>query len=175
MLRHFRPINWRLLLLHFLATFLLIMGARQLYVIPYVSFLEVYQRDGIEAMQKASGQSIGQLTFDLVAAPLYARFAAVLISCLLSALVVWHRRESKLIPVLLFVSTIISGRTGYEKSSYVHTALAFLRSPLEAEPKELGLAVVGGILILLGLLLFLLTWRRPQAKLDQSFASSHHR
>lgn len=159
---HLRPFNWRLFALHFLAIPLLILGARQLQIIPYASLLKVYQQEGMEAMHKASGQPIGELISTLMTGPLYASTGAVLIGCLLSALIVWHRRESRMIPVLLFAATTVSGWTGYETSPLVYKGLSFLRWPLEAWPMEVRLAVVGGGLVVLGLLPFLLTWRRPQ-------------
>lgn len=112
-------------------------------------------------MIKASGQPASIVITSMQAGPLYAWGAAILLGCCLSALVVWHRGESRLLPVLLLGAALVSSWTHYYQSQPINRLLAYLRWPLEAWPVEVRLAVVGGALVLLGLLPFLLTWRRP--------------
>ncbi|UOQ65853.1 hypothetical protein [Hymenobacter volaticus] len=93
--------------------------------------------------------------------PYYTWLLAILVACSVSAVVVWSRRESWLIPLLVFVGTIVSSWTHYYESTAVYKALALLRWPFERLPMEARLALVGGALIAVGiaLLLWPLRWR----------------
>ncbi|MBT9393265.1 hypothetical protein KLP40_08825 [Hymenobacter sp. NST-14] len=156
-------INWRLLLLHFLSIPLLILGARQLALIPYAEIITLYQKRGMQAIQDSpQGQALTAADITgLMTDPLYAWFLAILTGCMLSALVVWHRRESKLLPVALFVLAVITSWTHYYESEAVKSGLAFLRWAFETWPLATRLGIVGSGLLILGCLPFLLTWRRP--------------
>lgn len=159
----FKSINWRLLLLHFLSIPLLILGARQLALIPYAELITLYQKGGVQALEN-SPQNQTFTVADiggLIVNPIYAGFLAILTGCMLSALVVWHRRESKLLPVALFILAIVTSWTHYYESEAVKSGLAFLRWPFEAWPLATRLGIVGSGLLILGCLPFLLTWRRP--------------
>lgn len=154
-------INWRLLLLHFLSMPLLILGARQLALVPYAEMIILYQKGGIQAMKDSPQVFTAADIGGLIADPLYAWFLAILAGCALSALVVWHRRESKLLPIALFVLAIVTSWTHYYEREAVKSGLAFLRWPFEAWPLATRLGIVGSGLLILGCLPFLLTWRRP--------------
>lgn len=154
-------INWRLLLLHFLAMPLLILGAREWALVPYAEIITLYKQGGMQAVVDSSQGLPVEAIAGIMTHPLYAWALAILTGCMLSALVVWHRRESKLLPILLFVLAIASSRTQYDKSEAVMTGLAFLRWPFEAWPLAIRFGVVGSVLLILGCLPFLLTWRRP--------------
>jgi hypothetical protein len=75
----------------------------------------------------------------------------------LSGIVVGYRRESWLIPVLLFLLGITSSWTRYYKSEFVSNGLALLRWPLEAWSLGARLAIIGSLLITIGLVPFFLT------------------
>lgn len=159
----FLRINWHFLFLHFLSVPLFILGARQLALIPYARILQLYQQGGIKAIQESnqSHRVTSEFISGLIASPLYAWFLAILASCALSALVVWHRRESKLLPVALFVLAIVTSWTHYYESKAALKGMAFLRWPLEAWPLATRLGIVGPVLLMIGCLPFLLTWQRP--------------
>lgn len=154
-------INWRLLLLHFLSISLFILGAREWALAPYAEIITLYQQGGMQAIpdspQVLTTADIG----GLIADPIYASLLAILVGCILSALVVWHRRESKLLPIALFILAIVTSWTHYYKNEAVKSGLAYLRWPFEAWPLATRLGIVGSGLLLLGCLPFLLTWRRP--------------
>lgn len=156
-------INWRLLLLHFLSIPLLILGAREWALVPYAEIITLYQQGGTQAIQDSpQGQALTAVDIGgLIVNPIYAWLLAILAGCALSALVVWHRRESKLLPVALFVLAIVTSWTHYYKSEAVKSGLAYLRWPFEAWPLATQLGIVGSGLLILGCLPFLLTWRRP--------------
>jgi len=90
---------------------------------------------------------------------LAGHFLAIMAACLLSSLVVWRRRESLLIPILLFIGALVSSWTQYCERSIVRKALAFLRYPFEQFPLEVRLAIVGGALVAIGIILLLLPLR----------------
>lgn len=161
-------INWRLLLLHFLSIPFFIIGAQQWALAPYVEIITLYQQEGMQAIQNSSqGHALIVKNLPgLIADPLYAWFLAILAGCALSALVVWHRRESKLLPVALFILAIVTSRTHYYESEAVKSGLAYLRWPFEAWPLATRLGIVGSGLLLLGCLPFLFTWRRPVQEED---------
>ncbi|MBC6697168.1 hypothetical protein [Hymenobacter sp. BT190] len=159
-------INWRLLFLHFLSISLFILGARQLALIPYAELLTLYERGGMRALENSPQVFRATDIGGLIAAPLYAWFLAILGGCMLSALVVWHRRESKLLPVALFVLAILTSRTHCYEIEVVKSGLAYLRSPFEVWPLATRLGIVGSVLLLVGCLPFLFTWRRPVPELN---------
>ncbi|RSK46228.1 hypothetical protein [Hymenobacter perfusus] len=154
-------INWRLLLLHFLSVPLLILSARQLALIPYAEILELYEQEGMQAVIDSPRGLKSEDLAGLILDPLYAVLLAILVSCVFSALVVWHRRESKLLPIALFMFAIVTSWTHYYKSEAVKSGLAYLQWPFEAWPLATCLGIVGSGLLILGCLPFLLTWRRP--------------
>lgn len=154
-------INWRLLLLHFLSIPLLILGARQLALIRYAGIMELWAKGGVQAVIDSPSGLRAEDIAGLIGDPLYAWFLAILAGCILSALVVWHRRESKLLPVALFVLATVTSWTHYYESEAVKSGLAYLRSPFEAWPLAIRLGILGSGLLILGCLPFLLTWRRP--------------
>jgi len=151
-----KPINWRLLARHLLAIPCLLLGARQLQAIRTADIVQAYQQHGMQGLSDMPHQyTIEEMTFKLQSEPLYAGFVAMMLGCLLSALMVWRQRESLLIPVLLLAAAFLSSRTHYYKSEVVRTGLTLLRWPLESWPLVVRLAVVGGALMAVGLLLLL--------------------
>lgn len=156
----FKPVNWRLLAQHLLAIPFLVVGARQLQLVKSAAWLELYVHDKAQAMQKVP-PSFGNAEFIawLSVGPLVVWFLAIVLGCALSALVVWRRRESWLIPIGLFFLAIVTSWTRYYESKAVLGSLAFLRLLFEAWPLEVQLGIVGGALIAVGLLLLLLPLR----------------
>jgi hypothetical protein len=155
----FKPINWRLLLLHFLAVPFLIIGAQQLERIRWIPIVTVYQQRGVMGLQQLN-MGIAEMITGMLAGPLYAWAWSLVGGCLLSMLVVWQRQESKLIPVLLFGLATVSSWTHYYESEPVVHVLAYLRGsfPTWSMSTRFGL---GGALLCLGLLPFIFTWQRP--------------
>ncbi|TYZ12582.1 hypothetical protein FY528_04600 [Hymenobacter lutimineralis] len=156
-----KPINWRLLLLHLLSIPLLILGARQLALAPYAEMITLYQKGGTRAIKDSPQVFNAADIGGLIADPIYAWFLAILAGCALSALVVWHRRESKLLPVALFILSIVTSWTHYDESEAAQSGLAYLQWPFKAWPLATRLGIVGAGLLVLGCLPFLFTWRRP--------------
>ena len=155
-----KPIHWRLLAMHLFAVPFLIIGGRQIQVIQLVGVVAVYQQGGMKAVV-----DYPLLTPELIAqahvGPLYAWSLAILIACLGSALVVWRRRESRLIPLLVMIGAIGSSWSHYYNSKLMNRVLAFLRWPFESLPLAARLGIVGAALVAVGLLLLLwpLRWR----------------
>lgn len=157
----FKSINWRLLILHFLSIPLFILGAQQVVLIPYAEIITLYKQGGMQAVADSSKGLPVEDIVGIMTHPLYAWFLAILAGCMLSALVVWHRRESKLLPIALFIFSIVTSWTQYYKSEAVKSGLAYLQWPFEAWSLATQLGIVGSGLLILGCLPFLLTWRRP--------------
>jgi len=156
-----KPINWRLLARHVLAIPCLLLGARQLQAIRTADIVQAYQEHGMQGLRNMPHQyTLEEMTFKLQSEPLYAGFVAMMLGCLLSALVVWRQRESFLIPLLLLAAAFLSSRTHYYKSEVVRTGLTLLRWPLESWPLAARLAVVGGSLVTVGVLLLLVPPRQ---------------
>jgi hypothetical protein len=121
-----------------------------------VPFLKAYQKQGIEGAAQQSG-NMAETVAALWMGPNYALLLAVAVGCVLSGIVVGYRRESWLIPVLLYLLGITSSWTRYYKSEFVSNGLALLRWPLEAWSLEARLAIIGSLLITIGLVPFFLT------------------
>ncbi|MCR5888299.1 hypothetical protein LRS06_11085 [Hymenobacter sp. J193] len=156
-----KPINWRLLALHLLGIPFLVLGARQVATIPYTEIIELYRMGGMKAIFDAPLSHLAEEINGLLVSQVYSWFLAILASCVFSALVVWHRRESKLLPVALFGLAILTSWTHYDESMAVKRGLAFLQWPFEAWPLATRLGIVGSALLMLGFLPFLFTWQRP--------------
>ena len=158
----FNRINWQLLLIHLLAVPFLILGGQQLQLIRWLPMMDAYQANGIAGMQQESGAAgLSETVLLMQSGPLSAWILAILVGCLLSTLVIWHRRESKLIPVLLFGVAIVTSWTQYYESMTTRNGLRFLRGLFAQWSAETQLLLVGSTLILIGLLPFILTWKRP--------------
>jgi hypothetical protein len=157
----FNRINWQLLSIHFLAVPCFILGGQQLQLTRWVPMMEAYQSSGVAGMQQESGvEGLSGILSQMWTGPLYAWALAVLAGCLLSALVVWRRRESRLIPVLMFGLAIVTSWTHYYESATTRKGVHFLRGLFAHYSWEAQLLLVGSTLILIGLLPFLLTWKR---------------
>lgn len=151
-----KRINWVLLTYHFLANLLLVIGAQQLQLVRWVPLMQAYQQRGVEGGAQQS-DNMGATLAALWIGPLYALVIAVVVGCLLSSIVVVHWRESRLIPPIVFVLSIVVSWTRYYKSEFVTSGLALLRWPFEAWSLEVRLVIAGSLLIAVGLLLFFLT------------------
>lgn len=155
-----KRVNWQLLLLHFLAIPCLILGVQQLQTIRWVPVIQVFQKSGLEGIQKQfPSLSMGEMIAGITMGPLYSWALAVLLGCLLSTVIVWRRQESWLIPMLLFGLTTISSWTHYYESKAVYNALAHMRLFFQAWPLETQLSIVGSTLLIIGLLPFIFTWK----------------
>ena len=164
MVTAFKRINWQLLLIHFLAIPCFILGGQQLQLIRWLPMMDAYQTNGIAGMQQQSGaEGLGETVSQMWTGPLYAWGLAILIGCVLSALVVWHRRESKLILMLLFGLAIVTSWTHYYESAATRSGLRFLHGLFAHWSAEIQLLLVGSSLILIGLLPFALTWKKTDA------------
>jgi hypothetical protein len=156
-----KKINWSLLGLHALAIPFLILGARQLQAIRWQAIARVYQQSGLAGLQQHYPTwKASDMLASMFMGPLYAWGLAVLLGCVLSAGVVWQRRESWLIPLGILCLSIVSSWSHYYESAVVNSALAWLRWPLEAYSAESRLGFAGGLLVIVGLLPFLFTWER---------------
>jgi hypothetical protein len=161
-----KRINWQLLLVHFLAIPFFILGARLLEGIRWVPLRQAYQTGGIEAFRQANApEDLGATISAMLTGPLYAWFVAILLGCVLSALVVRRQRESAAIPVLLFVLAYVTSRTQYYESKVVLQGVSSLLGWFTYGSRQTHLGVVGGIFILLGLVPFMVTWNRSRAAL----------
>lgn len=89
--------------------------------------------------------------------PNYALLLAVIAGCVLSGIIVGYRRESWLIPVLLFLLGITSAWMRYYKSEFVANGLVLLRWPFEVWSLETRLVITGSLLSAVGLVPLLLT------------------
>ncbi|WP_303310072.1 hypothetical protein [Hymenobacter sp. BT730] len=167
-----KPITWRLLALHMISVPFLVLGMQQLFLIQYI---DLVQR--LTELQTHYGQeyaahfslppgfdSFAQLILELELRDAKATFLALLIACTLSGIVVWHRRESLLIPLMLFLSQpLVFGLSGFYKEPVVTTAINLLYSISSNPVGKLQLAVVGSLLFIVGVLPFCITWRKHQS------------
>jgi hypothetical protein len=156
-----KNINWPLLAWHVLAIPFLILGAQQLQAIRWLAMAQVYEQRGSTGLQQHYPTlDIGGWVSEMWLGPLYAWALAVSLGCLLSASIVWQRRQSRLIPLLVLGLSVVSSWTHYYESVAVKSLLVWVRWPLEALPAESRLGFAGGLLILTGLLIFLFSWRK---------------
>ncbi|MDF7812937.1 hypothetical protein [Hymenobacter sp. YC55] len=154
-----KPIHWRLFTMHLLAVPFLIIGGQQLQAVQLAGVVDVYQQGGMKALSDYP-LLLPELITRVYTGPLYTWALAVLVACFGSALVVWRRRESWLIPLLLFAVAISSSWTHYYNSKLMNTVMAFLRWPFESLPMPVRLGIVGTALTTIGisLLLWQLRW-----------------
>ena len=156
-----RNINWSLLGWQVLAICFLILGAQQLQAIRWVAMAHVYQQQGLAGVQQHYPTlTLGAWLNEIWMGSLYAWALAIGLGCVLSAGIVWQRRESWLIPVLVFGLSVISSWTHYYESAPVKSLLGWLRWPVEALSAERRLGFAGGLLVLTGLLIFWLSGRK---------------
>jgi hypothetical protein len=159
----FKRINGPLLLVHFLAIPCFIIGSQLLEKIRWIPMREAYRTGGddelIQAMAGA-GELSGTLA-RMYSGPLYAWLAAIVLGCVLSALVVHHRRENWALPAVLFGLAIVTSWTHYYESQPVKHGLSYLLHLVARVSYQTQLCLVGGMLLVLGLVPFLLTWSRP--------------
>jgi hypothetical protein len=156
-----KNINWPLLAWHVLAIPFLILGAQQLQAIRWLAMAQVYHERGLAGFQQHYPTlDIPVWLGEMSMGPLYAWALAVGLGCLLSASIVWLRRESWAIPLLVLGVSVVSSWTHYYESAAVKSLLVWVRWPVEALSAESRLGFAGGILILTGLIIFLLTWRK---------------
>jgi len=160
-----QPLNWPLLAWHVLAIPFLIVGAQQLQAIRWIAMAQVYEQRGLAGFQQYYPTlNMAGWVSAMWMGPLYAWALALSLGCLLSAGIVWQRRESWLIPGLVLGLSVVSSWTHYYESAFVKAALVWVRWPVEALAAESRLGFAGGILVLAGLLLFWLSWKRePRA------------
>ena len=171
MASRFKRINWRLLALHFLGMPFLVLGAQQLALIRYVGVMKLHLRYGRDAWQHLSlleRQGIPMLIVELQLFNAVAALTAILTACMLSGLIAWRREESRLFPLLLFVGHFLLGCTHIYDTAVVKAFLGFLRGPFKGENIKYRLALAGSTFIIIGLLLFLSTWRQQRTALSRS-------
>jgi hypothetical protein len=158
-------LNWPVLAQHVLAIPFLIIGAQQLQAIRWIAMAQVYEQRGPTGFQQYYPTlNMADWISAMLIGPLYAWALAVLLGCLLSAGIVWQRRESWLIPMLVVGLSVVSSWTHYYESAFVKSLLVWVRWPVEALSAESRLGFAGGLLVLTGLLLFWLSWKRgPRA------------
>lgn len=161
----FKRINGYLLIVHFLAIPCFILGSQLLEKIRWIPISEAYRTGGDDGLIQAMGGAgeLGATLTRMYSGPLYAWLAAVLIGCVLSALVVHHRREHRAIPAVLFGLAIVTSWTHYYESQPVKQGLSYLLHLFPNVSYQIQLCLVGGLLLVLGLVPFLLTWSRSQA------------
>lgn len=161
-----KRINWKLLLIHFLAIPCFIVGAQLLERIRWVPLRQAYQNGGLAGFRQANApEDLSATISAMLTGPLYAWFVAVLLGCALSALVVRWQRESAVIPLLLFGLAIVTSWTHYYESEVVLQGLSSLLALFTYGSRQTHLGLVGGTFILLGLVPFLLTVTRSRASL----------
>ncbi len=167
---NFKRINWLLLLVHSVAIFCLILGGQFLVEMWWEAQRQGAQTIGEEALQQMNSTEKHVLILWMFGGHMFTWFLAILLGCLLSGVVVWRRRESAAIPVLLFSGAmaipvllfsgamVISWPHFYEHGEVVHRLHWLLRLPHVSRYIQLGF--VGGLLVVLGLVCILLTWNR---------------
>ena len=140
-----KPINWSLLAWQVLAIACFILGAQQVQLIRWIAMAQFYQQHGVAGFQQHYPTvSIGAWLSAMWMGPLYAWALAVSLGCVLSTVISWQRRESRLLPVLVFGLTVVSSWTHYDDSALVKSGLVWVRWPVEALPAESRLAFAGG-------------------------------
>lgn len=162
-------INWRLLALHQLAVFCLVVGVRKLWLVSYADILRGFAQYGPAFMERPELHQQYRLTpellTDLLMREAYAYLAALAAGCALSWLVVARRRERRAIPLLVFlISTLLNWHDVYD-ADWLWAAVRLMLRPLPALHLETRLGLTGAVFVLAGLLLFAGTWpaRRPTA------------
>ncbi|MBD2714255.1 hypothetical protein KBK19_04325 [Microvirga sp. STR05] len=162
---HLNPINWRLLALHLLGIPFLVLGMQELFLIRHVWFIQLALRYGTANVGQhiPAGYSGAQLISELYLREPLAAFVAIVLACVLLSSIVWRRRESWLLPLLLFVGGVVLNWSQLYSLSFVQNLPKVLHGSLEAPTAQYRLAVVGLLLLAIGLLPFLYTWRKPVA------------
>jgi hypothetical protein len=166
-----RRINWRLLGLHLLSLPFLVLGMQQLFLIRHIEilryFIELrtrYGEDFITHLTLPAGyESSAQLIMELTMRDATAIIPALLIACSLCGVVAWRRRESLLLPLLLFLGHFLYNVSGFYTEPAVKALLHFLRGyPLTDYHAKWRLAIVGMALLVLGLLPFYFSWKKTR-------------
>lgn len=164
-----KRINWRLLGLHLLSLPFLVLGMQQLFLIRHLDYAisitklrTLSGRDFITHFTLPAGyQSIAQLVFEMEMRDGLAILVALIIACILSGLIAWRRRESLLLPLLLFLGHFLYNLSGFYTEPAVKSTIGFLHGSLLAPNAKMRLAITGVILLVVGLLPFFFSWRRP--------------
>ncbi|TYZ12583.1 hypothetical protein FY528_04605 [Hymenobacter lutimineralis] len=157
-----KPINWRLLGLHLLGIPFMALGMQELFLIRQVWLIRLGLRYGDDAWKHIPANYLQAETVnDILMWQLSANPVGILLGCLLLSIIVWRRRESWLLPVLLFVGGILLNWSQLYSLSYLHNLLIILRGSIEAANIHYRLAILGAFLVLIGMLPFLFTWQRP--------------
>ncbi|MBF9239883.1 hypothetical protein I2I05_21000 [Hymenobacter sp. BT683] len=160
----FKRLNGPLLLVHFLAVPCFILGGQLLERIRWVPLRQAFQTHGLAGAHQVSGMTASEMILQLHLGPTYAWLGAILLGCLLSGLVVWRRRESAAIPLLLFGLAVVTSWTHYyNEPGRVMQGLSNLLALFPHASRQSQLGLVGSALLVLGVVPFLLTWPRPGA------------
>lgn len=163
---HFRRINWRLLALHLAGLPFTALGLRQLFLIRQVKFVRLRLQYGEEFwrhidVKTTVSSALGSLILELQLLETHALLYAIVMACLLLGLIAWRRRESLLLPLLLFLGSVVLGRAGFLSDSFLLSFRKWLMGDVMADSVYYRLALSGGFFLLVGVVPFLLTWRRP--------------
>lgn len=158
----FKRLNGRLLLVHFLAIPCFILGGQLVERIRWVPLRQAYQTHGLAGAQQVSGMAPSEIILQLWWGPACAWLGAILLGCLLSGLVVWRLRESAALPLLLFGLAVVTSWTRYyDEPGRVMHGLSYLLGLFPHASRQTQLGLVGGTLLVLGMVPFLLTWPHP--------------
>jgi hypothetical protein len=167
-----KRINWRLLGLHLLSLPFLVLGMQQLFLIRHIDFVRSatelktrYGKDYLAHLTLPVGyNSSAQLILELEMRDAIAILLALLVACTLSGIIAWRRRESLLLPLLLFLGHFLYNVSGFYTEPAAKATIGFLHggSLLDPNPK-LRLAIAGFILLMVGLLPFFFSWKRSFA------------
>jgi hypothetical protein len=164
-----RRINWRLLGLHLLSLPFLVLGMQQLFLIWHIDYAiaitEARARFGddflIHFALPAGYKSVLELVLAMQMRDGMAILVALLIACILSGLIAWRRRESLLLPLLLFLGHFLYNISGLYAEPAVKSIVGFLHSgSLLAPNAKLRLATAGTLLLIVGLLPFFFSWQK---------------
>ncbi|RPD49734.1 hypothetical protein DNI29_02740 [Hymenobacter sediminis] len=169
-----KRINWRLLGLHLLSVPFIVLGLRQLLFIRHVKIVRLRLLYGDEFWRhidlKATNSTLSSLVSELYLFKPLAFLFAILIACSLLGLIAWRRRESLLLPFLLFVGGVLLNWTGLYSTPFVLGFQRLLTGDAMAASIYYRLAISGSLLVLIGMFPLLYTWRRP----DESAESDPH-
>jgi hypothetical protein len=163
-----KRINWRLLGLHLLSLPMLVLGMQKLFLIRHIDFARSvtelkarYGKNYLAHLTLPVGyDSSAQLILELEMRDAIAILLALLIACTLSGIVAWRRQESLLLPLLLFLGHFLYNVSGFYAEPIVRTTVSFLHGSLLAPNAKLRLAIAGVLLLVVGLLPFLFSWRK---------------
>ncbi|WP_460553141.1 hypothetical protein [Hymenobacter daeguensis] len=113
----------RVLAVQTIAVVLLVIGVRQLFLIRDIDAIELANRYGVSEVAKhlqvKYGDAMSEKIASMMTRDAYATTLAIVVGCFLSAIIIWRSAVTRLLPIGLFLCSILISKSGFYHSRFV--------------------------------------------------------